>query len=100
MWDQAIHALVREREGTTVIITADGARARGWDIDFEGAWLTLDVHSSLSAVGLTAVVSEALAAESIPCNVVAGYYHDHLLVPSEQADQAIAAIEHLTHRSP
>ena len=39
---------------------ADHARAHGAPIDFEAAWLTLTVWSSLEAVGLTAAVSAAL----------------------------------------
>jgi len=53
------------------------------------------VHSTLDAVGLTAAMSRVLTEHNIPCNVLAGYYHDHLLVPLELADQAIAALESL-----
>ncbi|MFD4182275.1 ACT domain-containing protein [Rhodococcus sp. NPDC058514] len=57
------------------------------------AWLTLRVHSALDAVGLTAAVSSRLAEVGISCNVIAGYHHDHLLVP---VDDAAAAVEALT----
>lgn len=90
--DAGIDAVIAEPEGTTVITTVEIARERGWDVDFEGAWLTLDVHSSLDLVGLTAAVSAAFAADGIPCNVVAGYYHDHLLVPVDRVDDAMRAI--------
>lgn len=93
-----IHAVVREAEGVTVITTVEAARERGWEWEFEAAWLTLEVHSALEAVGLTAAVAEALAAEAIPCNVLAGYYHDHLLVPVERTDDAIRAITSLAAR--
>ncbi|MEM9606275.1 MAG: ACT domain-containing protein [Actinomycetota bacterium] len=85
-------AVVREDEGWTVVVTEEVARARGWDGDGRWAWLTLDVHSSLDAVGLTAAVSTALAEASVPCNVIAGAVHDHLLVPAVDADRAVAAI--------
>ncbi|MEM9034897.1 MAG: ACT domain-containing protein [Actinomycetota bacterium] len=85
-------AVVREDEGWTVVVTEEVARARGWDGDGRWAWLTLDVHSSLDAVGLTAAVSTALAEASVPCNVIAGAVHDHLLVPAVDADRVVAAI--------
>jgi len=56
----------------------------------------LDVNSALDAVGLTAAVSSALAAHGIPCNVLAGYHHDHLLVPIERAELAIAILDALS----
>lgn len=93
--DDEIHALVHEAEGITVVTTVDVARARGWEWEFEAAWLTLEVHSDLEAVGLTHAVAGALSAESIPCNVLAGYYHDHLLVPLERSDEAVRAITRL-----
>jgi uncharacterized protein len=90
-----IEALIVEDEGVTAIATVERARAEGWPFDFEAAWLTLEVHSALEAVGLTAAVSAALTAEGIACNVVAGFHHDHLLVPADRADDAIACLEAL-----
>ncbi|MFN3215411.1 MAG: ACT domain-containing protein [Acidimicrobiales bacterium] len=90
-----IEALIAEAEGVTAIATIERARAEGWAFDFEAAWLTLEVHSALEAVGLTAAVSAALTAEGIACNVVAGFHHDHLLVPADRAADAIACLEAL-----
>lgn len=89
-------ALVAEDEGPTVVATVDEAERRGWPIDFVAAWLTLDVHSSLEAVGLTAAFSRALADAGIACNVVAGFHHDHLLVPVDCADDAVQILENLS----
>ncbi|MDH3540770.1 MAG: ACT domain-containing protein [Acidimicrobiia bacterium] len=61
----------------------------------QAAWLTLDVHSALDGIGLTATVTTALAAAGIPCNMLAGAFHDHLLVPTAEADRAIAVLEAL-----
>lgn len=90
-----VEAVLREEEGTTIVATVEAAEREGWEVGFEAAWLTLDVHSALEAVGLTAAVATTLAAESIPCNVLAGYLHDHLLVPVERVDDALAALDHL-----
>lgn len=90
-----IEALIAEDEGVTVVAEVGVARACGWPVDFEAAWLTLGVHSALEAVGLTAAVSRVLADAGLPCNVLAGRFHDHLLVPAERADDAIALLEGL-----
>jgi len=90
-----IEALIAEGEGTTVVVSLAEAERRDWPIDFTAAWLTVDVHSSLDAVGLTAALSAVLSDRGIACNVLAGYYHDHLLVPLERAEEAIEALEAL-----
>ena len=88
-------AMIEEAEGMTLVVPVDAARSAGIDIEFEAAWLTLTVFSALEAVGLTAAFSAALGAVEIPCNVLAGYHHDHLLVPVDRADDAIAALRAL-----
>ncbi len=88
-------ALVREDEGVTVVVRRELADERGWAYDFIAAWLSLRVHSDLAAVGLTAAISAALAREGISANVIAGYFHDHLLVPADRAMDALAALEAL-----
>jgi hypothetical protein len=85
-------AFIREREGITVVLPREDALAAGLAFVFEAAWLTLTVHSSWEAVGLTAAFATRLADIGIPANVLAGYHHDHILVPVEQADAAIAAL--------
>lgn len=94
----AADAVVREAEGPTYVVPVARARAAGAPVDFDAVWLTLTVYSSLAAVGLTAVVSRALADAGIPCNVLAGYHHDHLLVPDERADEAVAIVRALSSR--
>ncbi len=79
-------ALIREDEGTTAILAAEGG-------DF--ARITLMVHSALEGVGLTAAVSNALAERGIACNVVAGFHHDHLFVPWPRAAEALEVLEAL-----
>ena len=90
-----VAAVIDEAEGPTIVATVERARAEGWPVDFEAAWLTLDIHSALEAVGLTAAFSAALTGADISCNVLAGFHHDHLLVPFDRADDAIAVLEGL-----
>ena len=54
------------------------------------------MHSSLHAVGLTAAVAAELSRNFISANVVAGFYHDHVLVPSDQAEEALKHLENLS----
>lgn len=91
-----VEALIVEAEGITAVVTQELANAQSWNYDFDGAWLTLEVHSSLEAVGLTAAVSVALAQLGIPCNVLAGFYHDHLLVPSARCHEALVCLASLS----
>ncbi|MFE4196327.1 N-acetyltransferase [Paenarthrobacter sp. NPDC056912] len=88
----AIEAAVREAEGLTVVLHRDEADKLGLGYDFVAAWITLQVHSALEAVGLTAAVSAALTHAGISCNVLAGFHHDHLLVPSSDADRALEVL--------
>lgn len=97
-----VAATVVEDEGVTSVIPVTDAEQLGIEVGFVAAWLTLEVHSALDAVGLTAAVAGALADEGIPCNVLAGFHHDHLLVPDADADRAIAVLDALaaTARTP
>ncbi len=88
----AAHAVVKEGRLTTIVLPVDAAERAGQATDAQFAWLTLTVQSSLDAVGLTAAVSARLAAIGIPCNVLAGYHHDHLLVPVDRVDDAIEVL--------
>lgn len=86
----------REAEGLTAIVPKANAEALGLHFEFESTLITLSVHSSLAAVGFLARVCRALAASSIPCNVVSGFYHDHLFVPCDRLPEALEALGRLT----
>jgi uncharacterized protein len=86
---------VRGREGVTLVVTQDDADRLGLPYDYVAAWITLEVHSALDAVGLTAAFSGALADAGLSCNVVAGYTHDHLFVPYAEVDRALRVLRAL-----
>jgi hypothetical protein len=90
---------MRETEGMTVILDEAIAIASAMPIRFTAAWITLSVQSDLSAVGLTAAFSSALADAGISCNVVAGVFHDHLFVPVDQATQTMLTLQALQQAS-
>lgn len=84
-----------EIEGLTVIALKTKADALGIYYQSVFQCITLNVHSSLEAVGLTAAVSCALANDGISANVVAAYYHDHIFVPTAKAKQALLCLQNL-----
>jgi len=92
--------IFHEKEGVTFIL--DTKNAVDKKIDYLSVYrlITLNVHSSLDAVGLTAAFSAKLAEKNISANVVAAYYHDHILVPEEKAEQALEAILELQKKVP
>lgn len=93
--DEAAIATVREPEGLSVVLTKAEADRRGDRYDFVGAWITLTTTTALDLVGLTAAVASALGDAGIGCNVIAGRFHDHLVVPAAAADRAMAALRRL-----
>ena len=94
--DLDVVASFREKEGLTVVVEEREAQERGWDYEVAMAWITLTVHSALEAVGLTAAVANALTQEDISCNVIAAYYHDHIFVPVERAEEAMQALQRIS----
>lgn len=88
-------AAFTEAEGLTLVIPKSEAdsHALSYESVFKG--ITLRVHSSLDAVGLTAVFSQKLTEHGISANVIAGYFHDHIFVQTKDAEKAIAALSEL-----
>lgn len=85
-----------EAEGLTLVLTKHKADEAG--LEYEGFFrqITLMIHSSLEAVGLTAAVSTKLATKGISANVIAAYYHDHIFVSAEKAELALLALKELS----
>lgn len=85
-------ATFQESEGLTLIIEQSNADAA--QLVYNGVFkaITLTVHSSLDAVGLTAAVATKLAQHSISANVIAAYYHDHIFVGKNDAQKAMIAL--------
>lgn len=88
--------MVKEDEGLTLIVRKEYADACKLSYTSQMAWITLTIHSSLEAVGLTGAFSSALAKTGISCNVLAGTYHDHIFVPRRDAEKAMRVLSALS----
>ena len=86
----------REKEGITIIVNRQVADRLHFTYSFVASWITLSVHSSLEAIGLTAAFAAALTNAGIACNVVAGYYHDHIFVPVNDTIKAMETLGKLS----
>lgn len=93
--DLAPIAAFREREGLTLVIAKSMADKHQLDYESVFKGITLQVHSSLDAVGLTAAVTAKLTEHSISANVIAAYFHDHIFVGSGSAEEAMRALGEL-----
>ena len=86
----------KEQKGLSIIIEKKEAIHLGLSYSFIVAWITLNVHSSLESVGLTAAFSNALGNNGISCNVISGYYHDHIFVNINEKDKAMNILQNLS----
>ncbi|MBR0797430.1 ACT domain-containing protein [Bradyrhizobium jicamae] len=83
----------REREGTTLVMRREEAERARLRYAFVSRLLTLTVHSSLDAVGLLAAVTTRLARAGISVNAVSAFYHDHLFVSEDRAEEALGLLQ-------
>lgn len=89
---------IKEQEGNTLVVLKENAISYGLPYEFESSWITLKVQSSLEAIGLTASFSQALGKEGIPCNVIAGFHHDHIFVPISLTQKAMETLNELSKK--
>ncbi|EXA35919.1 hypothetical protein FOVG_13036 [Fusarium oxysporum f. sp. pisi HDV247] len=80
--------IFKESEGVTVIVSKDYAESHKIDYFFPCKMISLNVTSSLEAVGFMAVIATRLAAKGIGCNPVSGFYHDHIFVPLGREEES------------
>ena len=88
--------IFKEEEGTTLILRKEEAEQHHLAFEFPCRMITLDIHSSLEAVGFIARIATELARQGMGVNPVSGFYHDHLFVPEGREDEALAVLTKLT----
>ncbi|MBU4433644.1 MAG: ACT domain-containing protein [Alphaproteobacteria bacterium] len=88
-----------EAEGLTLIVRRDEAETAGLAHVFPSRRITLNIHSSLEAVGFLAALLPALAAAGIGVNPVSAFFHDHLFVPADRAEEALAILRRVATRA-
>lgn len=91
--------IMQEAESTTIIVTKAAADEAGLDHVFVSRMITLNVHSSLDAVGFLARITTRLAELGMGVNPVSGYFHDHLFVPEARADDAMTALHQMVREA-
>ncbi len=79
----------KEKEGVTYLVLKTVAEHHNIPCNESWALISLETTTSLSATGITAHISSALAKEKIPCNMIAAFHHDYLFVPFESAERAM-----------
>ncbi len=89
----------REAEGITLIVERSIADDEGLDYEFISRRVTLNIHSSLEAVGFLAAITSKLAAAGISVNTISAYYHDHLFVPTDRASVVMMLLDELKNDS-
>lgn len=92
-----IEMFFREEEAITVILKKEKAAKLNIECAVVMSWITLSVHSSLEAIGLTSAFSKALSDHEISCNVVAAFYHDHIFVNKRDAEKAMQILNHFSN---
>ena len=85
-----------EEEGITFILKRQEAETAGLAYEFPCRMITLNIHSALDAVGFIAKIATKLAGLGMGVNPVAGFYHDHLFVPEDRAEDAMKALHAMT----
>lgn len=84
--------IFREQEGATWIVREAEAAQLGRPGIYPCRMITLNVHSSLEAIGFLARIATALANQGISVNAVSAFYHDHLFVPVDRAEEALSIL--------
>lgn len=87
--------MFEEAEGTTYILRKEDAEAAKIPFEFPSRMITLEIHSSLDAVGFMARIATDLAKENMGVNPVAAFYHDHIFIPDGREEDALRVLKEI-----
>ncbi|MDO6728244.1 ACT domain-containing protein [Cognatishimia sp. 1_MG-2023] len=87
--------MFEEAEGTTYILLKEDADAAGISYEFPSRMITLEIHSSLDAVGFMARIATDLAKENMGVNPVSAFFHDHIFIPDGREDDALRVLKEI-----
>lgn len=91
----AYFAIIREREGTTLVGDEERLRAAGVVVPQSSPrWHRIDpgIDTDLDAVGVMARISGEFAAHGIAVNPIAALRRDHFFVPVDRAAEAVEVL--------
>jgi len=86
----------KEKEGNTFVVPRPVVERLGYQYEYPCRMISLQVHSSLCAVGFLAVILRHLADQGVSCNVASGFFHDHLFVPEGEEERVMEALRVLS----
>ncbi|MEW5740241.1 MAG: ACT domain-containing protein [Myxococcota bacterium] len=89
----------REPEGLTLLLDEKDLAKSGLPHAFFCRGISLNVNSSLYAVGFLAAVSERLARAAMSINIVSAFHRDYIFVPSARAEEALEVLRALAHEA-
>ncbi|MEL6279959.1 MAG: ACT domain-containing protein, partial [Pseudomonadota bacterium] len=82
-----------EDEGPSLVALRADLEAAGLVAEYSCRWISLEIDSALEAVGFLAAITARLAAAGISVNPVSARRHDHLFVPTDDADRAMVILK-------
>ncbi len=85
----------REPEGLSLLLDEKDLAKSGLRHAFFCRGISLNVNSSLYAVGFLAAVSEVLAKAAMSINIVSAFHRDYIFVPTGRADEAVLLLKKL-----
>ena len=88
-------ATYEEVEGTTLLLDDKDLAKAGLPHAFFCRGISLNVNSSLYAVGFLAAVCAELAKAAMSINIVSAYHRDYIFVPSARAEEALMLLKKL-----
>jgi hypothetical protein len=82
-------AVFVEREAVTLVVERHVAVRHELGFTFPSRRITFGAYTDLASVGILAGATTKLAAHGISTNAFCAYYHDHVFVPEDRADEAM-----------